>query len=187
MTDSVTIVRLTPQDWESHRELRLEALATNPEAFGATYADNAAYDEETWRARLAAVTYWQAREGSMPRGLVGLWDPLIDAGELDGAEATPFLIALFVCPSARGRGIGAALVEAVLVEARARGHRRVLLDVRASNRPARALYERLGFVLTDERVPDSGAGGCEVSLVRGLGHVDDEGVARTLPVRGGRV
>ena len=55
---ALSVVRLTPDDWEVHRDLRLEALATDPEAFGATYADNAAYDEATWRARLAAVTYW---------------------------------------------------------------------------------------------------------------------------------
>ena len=171
MTRVVEIVRLAPDDWEAHRDLRLEALTTDPEAFGATYAQNAAYDEATWRARLAAVTYWQARESGMPLGMVGLWDPTTDPDDLAGdeeAEVIPFIIAMFVRPSARGRGIGAALVEAAVSEAAARGHRRLLLDVREANGTARALYRRMGFIETEERAPDPGHGGCELSMVRQL-------------------
>ncbi len=162
------IVRLTPEDWQAHRALRLEALATNPEAFGATYADNAAYDEATWRARMEAVTYWQGLRDGEALGMVGLWDPLTNPDELDEAEVTPFLISMFVRPAARGQGLGAALVQAVIAEARARGHRQLVLDVREANEPAKALYRAHGFVQTDDRVPDPGEGGCEVAMVLDL-------------------
>lgn len=142
----MTIVRLTPQDWESHRELRLEALATNPGGVRGRLRRQRGIQRRDVARAAGGGRLWQAREGSMPRGLVGLWDPLIDAGELDGAEATPFLIALFVCPSARGRGIGAALVEAVLVEARARGHRRVLLESERDQRPGARARSTNGWV-----------------------------------------
>ena len=55
---------------------------------------------------------------------------------------------LFVRDSARGTGIGRALVEAGVERARARGCRRIELDVQADNTPALALYERSGFSTT---------------------------------------
>ena len=52
---------------------------------------------------------------------------------------------LFVRETARGVGLGAALVEAALDRARERGCRRVELDANEANEPALALYRRLGF------------------------------------------
>ena len=50
-----------------------------------------------------------------------------------------------VAPEARHRGIGRALTEAMLADARARGLATLTLEVRQSNAPARTLYERCGF------------------------------------------
>ena len=47
--------------------------------------------------------------------------------------------------SAQGRGIGAAQLRWMLEEAAARGARGLMLEVRASNDPARRLYTRHGF------------------------------------------
>ena len=58
-------------------------------------------------------------------------------------EAT--LLALVVDPPRRGCGIGAALLAASLEALATTGARRCLLEVRASNAPALALYERAGF------------------------------------------
>lgn len=53
-----------------------------------------------------------------------------------------------VAPSARGHGIGSALLEAVCVEAQGRGYASVRLDVIDANWRAQQLYRRLGFVET---------------------------------------
>ena len=58
-------------------------------------------------------------------------------------EAT--LLALVVEASRRGCGVGAALLAASLEALAERGARRCLLEVRASNAPALALYEGAGF------------------------------------------
>ncbi|MHA7817034.1 MAG: GNAT family N-acetyltransferase [Pseudohaliea sp.] len=58
-------------------------------------------------------------------------------------EAT--LLALVVASSRRGRGVGAALLAATLKALAGRGARRCLLEVRASNAGALALYEEAGF------------------------------------------
>jgi GNAT superfamily N-acetyltransferase len=52
---------------------------------------------------------------------------------------------LFVEESARGQGLGEALVRAAAERARERGCQRVELDANEANKPAIALYERLGF------------------------------------------
>jgi ribosomal protein S18 acetylase RimI-like enzyme len=54
------------------------------------------------------------------------------------------LFALEVALRLRRRGVGSAIVERVIEEARARGCTRVYLEVRTDN-PARRLYHRLGF------------------------------------------
>ena len=51
-----------------------------------------------------------------------------------------------VSPTARGRGVGSALLAAVLDYAREHDYESVRLDVIDTNPRARALYERVGFV-----------------------------------------
>ncbi len=55
------------------------------------------------------------------------------------------LLAVAVAPGLRRQGVGRALVDAVAVAAQAAGARRLHLEVRATNRPAIALYSGLGF------------------------------------------
>lgn len=57
-----------------------------------------------------------------------------------------FLIdGICVAESARGQGIGQALIEGLCDEARTRGYRALRLEVIDTNLRARALYERMGF------------------------------------------
>ncbi|MCT2401246.1 GNAT family N-acetyltransferase [Novosphingobium mangrovi (ex Huang et al. 2023)] len=50
-----------------------------------------------------------------------------------------------VKPTARGRGVGRALMRAVEQEARARGACKITLEVLGGNEPAKALYASLGY------------------------------------------
>ena len=58
---------------------------------------------------------------------------------------------LAVDPSCRGQGVGAALLDAALREARVRGAVAVYLEVRDSNAAARGLYASRGFVEVGRR------------------------------------
>jgi ribosomal protein S18 acetylase RimI-like enzyme len=57
-----------------------------------------------------------------------------------------FVFGLYTRPSARRRGIARALMRAVAAVLREQGRRYVVLSVDTPNEPARAFYERLGFV-----------------------------------------
>ncbi len=62
-----------------------------------------------------------------------------------------FVQTVAVAKTAQGGGLGARLLQTLLDEAERRGQRRVLLEVRADNDRAIALYERFGFRRTGIR------------------------------------
>ena len=66
---------------------------------------------------------------------------------LERATATArFLMdGLFEAPEARGMGVGTALLDAIVDEARRRGYDQVRLDVVDTNPRAKALYRHVGF------------------------------------------
>jgi ribosomal protein S18 acetylase RimI-like enzyme len=53
-------------------------------------------------------------------------------------------VTIGVAPAHRGRGVGSALLAALIEQARVRGHQAISLSVEDGNR-ARLLYERAGF------------------------------------------
>jgi len=66
-----------------------------------------------------------------------------------GASDDGELKRMFVAPAARGLGLGRSLGQVAVAEARRLGHRRLLLDTRASLVAACSLYRDLGFVEID--------------------------------------
>lgn len=67
-----------------------------------------------------------------------------------GDEGVVELISMWVAPTARGRGVGAALVLDVEQWARSVGAQVLRLDVADGNRAASRLYRRNGFGCTGE-------------------------------------
>jgi ribosomal protein S18 acetylase RimI-like enzyme len=146
--DLMVLVReITADDWELMRDVRLTALAEAPYAFGSTYAQEADFTEERWRGRISerSVTFFAHEEtaDAAPAGLAGVY---VEDGE-------PELVSMWVRPSARGLGVGDALVEAAAAWAKTRDYGSLSLWVTESNAPAVRLYERLGFGPTGERQP----------------------------------
>jgi len=68
-------------------------------------------------------------------------------GKRDYPKGVRGLEGFSVSPECRGKGIGAAMIDRIVRDARAEGARAIELNVGDSN-PARHLYEREGFVQT---------------------------------------
>ena len=75
---------------------------------------------------------------------------------------------MYFLPALRGRGMGRALIERVLVEARAAGFRRCYLETLASMKAARRLYQQQGFTPLDAPMGNTGHFGCNAYMLRAL-------------------
>jgi len=72
---------------------------------------------------------------------------------------------LYVRPQFRRQGIGLALLQWVIGEARAAGYREIVGDTMPVMRRALAMYERLGFEQTGPYTPDATPGAIYLRLV----------------------
>jgi len=61
------------------------------------------------------------------------------------------ILTIAVDPTVRGKGVGRALLAAILRQAASAGARTMFLEVDQDNAPALALYRRLGFIKVGER------------------------------------
>ena len=91
---------------------------------------------------------------------------------------------VMVHPDAQGRGLGQAVVSALVADATAAGVELLLLDVRGNNHAALRLYARLGFVVSGRR-PDLIAVGAE-RFDQVLMHLDLRNGPGDLSRNGGR-
>ncbi|HLY91263.1 MAG TPA: GNAT family N-acetyltransferase [Acetobacteraceae bacterium] len=125
--------------------MRLAALKEAPYAFGSTYENERGHDEKWWRQRLAERTRFVAEIDGQAAGIVSGGD-----SETEGAAA---VTTMWVAPRFRRRGVGDALIKAVLEWSRSAGYTQVLLWVTERNEQAEKLYERNGFARTGQVSP----------------------------------
>ena len=78
------------------------------------------------------------------------------------------LMTLAVAPDHRGHGLGELLLDEVEARAGDRGAQALMLEVRADNAPARALYDRRGFVVLTVRRSYYQPGGIDALVMRKL-------------------
>ena len=141
------IRRLTAADAAAFQALRLRALRENPEAFGSTYADEVDRPLDDVAARLAADAQESVVLAAAPAAgspLVGVVGCYREGGRK--RRHVGVVWGMFVAPEVRGRGIGQALLGALLAEVRAWPELdQLTLTVVPENVAARALYLRHGF------------------------------------------
>jgi GNAT superfamily N-acetyltransferase len=140
----IEIDRLREDDWRTLRDIRLRALAEAPYAFWATHADEAAQTESQWRQFLCVAAFHVARRDGQ---IVGIAAALSHQGAADEPE----LIAMWVAPHGRRRGVATLLTRRLMAWAADRGATAMTLWVTEGNAAARSLYERIGFTPTGER------------------------------------
>ena len=137
------IQRLTIEDIERLRDIRLRALRSDPDAFGSTFEETAQRPPENWRQQLIDLATFVAVLDDVDVGMVrGV------ALEEDPRQAV--LISMWVAPEARRHGAGKALVEALVKWAQNEGFVSLVLDVAVENTRARRFYARTSFVETGQ-------------------------------------
>jgi len=136
------IRRLHLQDAEAHRALRLRSFLEQPQAFTTSHAELQREPLSDTEKRVTAphAKFWGAFDGGALCGHVGLQR---ETREKCRHKAT--LVGLYVVPQWQGRGIGRALIDALLREARADEVELIVLTVTEGNSGASTLYERCGF------------------------------------------
>lgn len=140
MTPPFTLRRLTAADAAPYRELRLEGLRAHPASFGAAWEDEAARPVDWFGDRLGAGL---VLGGFLPDGTLAGTAGLATT-EAAKQRHKALLWGMYVLPAARGIGLAAALVKAVL-EAAPPQVEEVRLSVMTTNAAAIRLYTRLGF------------------------------------------
>jgi ribosomal protein S18 acetylase RimI-like enzyme len=135
------IRQLRSEDAAVYRDLRLEALLRNSEAFSSTYEAEASQPLTWFANRLTGSAVFGAFGGGELLGMASFSIPS------DGKEAHKGMLAgMYVRPAARRGGIGRRLVDAVLNHARQHVEL-VELAVVGDNKAALRLYAGLGFLV----------------------------------------
>lgn len=144
MAKTASVNQLQPGEEDRFRALRLRSLRDAPDAFGTTLEVAAGWPVASWTRQLRTMPTFVAVRSGEDIGIVrGALDP-------DNPEQV-WLISMWVAPTARDTGAGAALVAAVQDWARDTPASRLVLEVGAHNHPAQRLYQRMGFQDTGGR------------------------------------
>jgi RimJ/RimL family protein N-acetyltransferase len=150
-TPPILVRRLDRLDWEAFRELRLDALRSDPLAFGSSFEGESAYSPEKWRnwcrdgaAGGRSVTFVAASPPSELVGMVGVFF----------ADESPHVWGMWTRPKWRNRGVGRQLMGRLLAWLdRYRPDRPVVLDVNPTQVAAERIYTSLGFRFTGVEEP----------------------------------
>jgi RimJ/RimL family protein N-acetyltransferase len=146
------IRRVTADDTDVYRDVRLRALQDAPEAFASTYDAEAVRPRSMWLERVErcstgsdyAIFLAFGDDGSCV-GLAGTYD--------DDYGADRQLVSMWVDPRVRGSTVASDLVGTVVAWCRDGGKRTLSLWVTRGNDRAQRFYERLGFRVTGEVQP----------------------------------
>ena len=145
MTNEISIRHAKPEDMESFRALRLEALKNHPDVFGWAYSEAAAKEADFWVNRLkmepSVEALFFAEQDSQLVGLTGIRRDMAVK-----AKHAADIWGVYVKPEYRGQHISEALIHTCLEWAK--GNKEIVivkLAVVTHNIPALRCYERCGF------------------------------------------
>jgi GNAT superfamily N-acetyltransferase len=162
----LSVHRITPNNADLFKAVRLRALQDAPYAFSSTYEGESKFSDTEWCAR---ITRWNGDKGigflamdcGEPCGIAG---SLLDEEDATRAQ----VVSVWTAPAHRRQGVGGLLVNVVIAWARSRNARVLHLMVTQTNESAIRLYERLGFTMTGRTEPhpnDPALAECEMSLL----------------------
>ncbi len=144
---NIQIISLDPSRWRESKELRLEALKSDPLAFGSSYEENLEFDDQLWIERTTAayekknsITIYAEAEGKLIGVMGAFWTNRIKTGHI----AT--IVGVYVSSDYRGQGVGKRLLQSLSDEITAVPQiEKINLTVNTTQTAAQKLYETFGF------------------------------------------
>lgn len=132
-------------DVTTYRTLRLAALQDSPSSFGASLAEETAFDESQWLTRIVEDEVLLLFVEGVPAGL----------SKVSVTNDVCWLKSVWLAPEYRGKGIANVLIGSSLAMTALLGHKELLLWVGRDNLAALALYTRHGFIVVDDLSADN--------------------------------
>lgn len=143
MKEEIIIRKASVKDWKKFKEIRLDALRNNPEAFGSAYEEEVNRTDNRWKNSLRNKNkvVFLALDKEIPVGLSKIaYESAIKMNHL------AHIYSVYVKPEYRGRKISNRLIKSVLADAKNKKIiKKVKLNVVTKQLPAINLYKKFGF------------------------------------------
>ncbi len=140
MRHNITCVELHADDRARLRDIRLRALIDSPHAYGGTYENESAFNEDRWRFEFAKQAFVIASVDDVDAAMMYVENLAGDFG------ATCWIGGCWSDPNFRGVGLMRAMFEFLDKQATSRDWLVQGLGVWTDNELAITAYEKLGFV-----------------------------------------
>lgn len=130
--------KISPENWEKFRDIRLKALQSDPQAFGNTFEGESQKDMAYWKDKLSHPErrFYSAEEGGTFIAMAGLKKI---------AEDNWMVTGVYTVPEWRGKNTAQKLVYQVIDEAVKAGAHKASLMVNIQQEAAVGMYKKMGF------------------------------------------
>jgi len=139
---SIGIRKLPRSRWKDYRNLRLEALKSDPSAFGSSFEEEVTLTEGEWKRRIKNILF--AMSNDTPVGMIGYV-----FGDRLKTKHIAEILGVYVNSGHRGEGIGTKMLGRALQMIRKNKRAvKAALWVNPEQLAAVRLYKKFGFVVT---------------------------------------
>ena len=139
------IKKLTVEDAEKYKQIRLKGLQTDFASFGDTWENESKKDDK----------YWEEKISKPGRSFYAAEDKDIfvsTAGTVDNTSEKSTIIAVYTLPEYRGKNLSTQIINQIINNAKQKRLKRIQLHVNADNIEALKVYEKIGFnVISTEK------------------------------------
>lgn len=136
--------RFSPEDWQTFKAIRLEALETESYFFGGRHTLESPLSDEEWLDRLSHPddgAFWGLYDGNECIGLTGI-------RKHPNYPDSMVLSASYIRKEYRGQGISALFYQTRIDWARENGYTEIYVAHRQGNDASRAANQKFGFKYT---------------------------------------
>jgi putative acetyltransferase len=134
--------------------------------FGANHPGTVYYDASTDHLnelfQQEGSAYWVVEDAGVVKGGGGIYpSPGLPADTVE-------LVKMYLLPEMRGTGLGSAMIQKCIEEAKARGYKKMYIETMPELRQAMRTYEKFGFQYLNGPLGNTGHFGCEIWMMLSL-------------------